>query len=100
MAGRRRASSTPKVGGGLRTGGGRGGRGWGEREAAPQGSGGRAGDGEGRWRSGDREGRREVDKGEREPVGEAWRRGLCGAECNREGGKGLGRGPLFGSAAP
>ena len=42
--------------------------------------GGRAGDREGRRRSGDREGLREVDKGEREPAGEARRRGLGGAE--------------------
>ena len=65
MVGQQRASSMPKVGGGLRTGGGRGGRGWGEREAAPQGSGSRDGDREGRRRSGDREGLREGEKGER-----------------------------------
>ena len=61
----------PKVGGGLRIGGGRGGRGWGEREAMPPGSDGRAGDREGRRRSGDREGLREGDKGERESAGES-----------------------------
>ena len=37
------------------------------------------------------------------PAAGGWaarRRLLCGVELNREGGKGLGRGPLFGSATP